>query len=132
MKIRVGLLVPKKDKYKVCSVLDKAHPDFLVQVAEDSQFCQTLRYQNRSKGLVWHYINIDAMEKRIPSFSKNLLLHKYLVLHVYKFLETYPPTQLIGPTRSLISDKTFTYTIIRSYTIIWQVRVVTLNTSFFL
>ena len=51
-----GLLGPKKDKYKVCSLLDKAHPNFWVQTAEDSQFCQALRYQN-SKGLVWHYIN---------------------------------------------------------------------------
>ena len=55
------MLGPKKDKYKVCSLLDKAHPNFWVQAAEDSQFCQALRYQNRSKGLVWHYINIDAM-----------------------------------------------------------------------
>ena len=38
-------------------------------------------------------------------------------------MEKYLPTQLIGPTRLLISEKTFTYTIIRSYTIIWQVRV---------
>ena len=53
-----GLLGPKKDKYKVCSLLDKAHPNFWVQAAEDSQFCQALRYQNRSKGLVRHYILI--------------------------------------------------------------------------
>ena len=52
------MLGPKKDKYKVCSLLDKANPKFWVQAAEDSQ---ALRYQNRSKGLVWHYINIDAM-----------------------------------------------------------------------
>ena len=38
-------------------------------------------------------------------------------------MENYLPTQLIGPTRLLISEKTSTYTIIRSYTIIWQVRV---------
>ena len=56
-----GLLVPKKDKYKLCSLLDKAHPKFQVQAAEDSQICQNLRYQNRTKGLVWRYINIDAM-----------------------------------------------------------------------
>ena len=41
-----GLLGPKKGKYKVCSLLDKAHPNFWVQAAEDSQFCQGLRYQN--------------------------------------------------------------------------------------
>ena len=51
----------KEDKYKVCSLLDKAHPNFWVQAAEDIPFCQALRYQNGSKGLVWHYINIDAM-----------------------------------------------------------------------
>ena len=56
-----GLVGAKKDKYKVCSLLDKAHPKFWVQAAEDSQFCQALRYQNGSKGLVWHYINIDTM-----------------------------------------------------------------------
>ena len=55
------MLGPKKDKYKVCSLLDKAHPNFWVQAAEDSRFCHALRYQNRSKGLVWHYINIDAI-----------------------------------------------------------------------
>ena len=36
-----GLLGPKNDRYKI--------------------FCQALRYQNRSKSLVCHYINIDAM-----------------------------------------------------------------------
>ena len=56
-----GFLGPKKDKHKVCSLHDKAHTNFWVQAAEDSQFCQALRYQNVSKGLVWHYINIDAM-----------------------------------------------------------------------
>ena len=30
---------------------------------------------------------------------------------------------LLGPTRLLISEKSATYTIIWSYTIIWQVRV---------
>ena len=44
------------------SLLDKAHPDFWVQAAEDSQFCQALEYQNGSKGLVWHFIIIDAMD----------------------------------------------------------------------
>ena len=39
-----GLLGPKKDN----TLLDKAHPNFWVQAAEDSQFCQALRYQNRS------------------------------------------------------------------------------------
>ena len=56
-----GLLGPKKDKYKVYSLLNKAQSNFWVQAAEDSQFCQALRYQNRSRGLVWHYNNIDAM-----------------------------------------------------------------------
>ena len=56
-----GLLGPKKDKYKVCSLLAKAHKKFWVFSWLDSQFCQALRYQNRSRGLVWHYINIDAM-----------------------------------------------------------------------
>ena len=42
-----GLLEPKKDKYKVCSLLAKVHKNFW-----DSQFCQALRYQNRSRGLV--------------------------------------------------------------------------------
>ena len=49
------------DKYKACSLLDKVHPKFWAQAAEDSQFCQAIRYQNGSKGLVWHYINIDTM-----------------------------------------------------------------------
>ena len=57
----MGVLGPKKDKYKACSLLDKVHPKFWVQATEDSQFCQALRYQNGSKGLVWHYINMDAM-----------------------------------------------------------------------
>ena len=52
------MLGPKKDKYKVCSLLDKAPSNFWVQAAEDSQFCQALR----SKSLVWHYVNIDAMD----------------------------------------------------------------------
>ena len=47
-----GLLGPKNDKYKVCSLLDKALQIFGPQAAEDSQFCQALRNQNRSKGLV--------------------------------------------------------------------------------
>jgi len=33
-------------------------------------------------------------------------------------------TALLGPTRLLISEKSATYTIKWSYTIIWQVRVV--------
>ena len=33
-------------------------------------------------------------------------------------------TDLLGPTRLLISEKSVTYTINRSYTMIWQVRVV--------
>ena len=57
----ISAIWPKKDEYKVCSLLDKANPKFCVQAAEDSQFCQTLRYQTGCKGLVWHYINIDAM-----------------------------------------------------------------------
>jgi hypothetical protein len=61
------LLVPKKDKYKVCFLIDKALPNFGSQAFEDSQFCQALRNQNRSKDLVWHYINIDAR-----TFSKSL------------------------------------------------------------
>ena len=51
-----GLLGPKKDKYKVCSLLNKAPPNFGSSAAFSCQFCQALRYQNRSKGLVWHYI----------------------------------------------------------------------------
>ena len=68
------MLGPKKDKYKVCSLLDKAHPNFWVQAAEDSQFCQALRYQNRSKGFVWHYINVDAMVdvKKINASNNDL------------------------------------------------------------
>ena len=34
---------------------------YLVQAAEDGQFCQALRYQNGSKGLMWHYINQPTM-----------------------------------------------------------------------
>jgi len=45
-----GLLGPKKDKYKVCSLLDKAQPNFGSTAAFSCQFCQALRYQNRSKG----------------------------------------------------------------------------------
>ena len=56
-----GLLGPKKGKYKVCSLLNKAPPNFGSSAAFSCQFCQALRYQNRSKGLVCHYINIDAM-----------------------------------------------------------------------
>ena len=36
---------------------------YLVQAAEDSQFCQALRYQNGSKGLMWHYINQPTMQQ---------------------------------------------------------------------
>ena len=46
------LLGPKKDKYKVCSLLAKAHKKFWVFSWLDSQFCQAFRYQNRSRGLV--------------------------------------------------------------------------------
>ena len=56
-----GLLAPKKDKNKVCSLLNKAQPNFGSSAAFSYQFCQALRYQNRSKSLVWLYINIDAM-----------------------------------------------------------------------
>ena len=59
----------KNDKCKVCSL-----PDSTLKILgpgswptpEDSQFFQALRYQNRSKGLVWHYINIDAMYMDMP------------------------------------------------------------------
>ena len=61
VKIRVGLLGPKKDKFKVCSLLNKAPSNFGSSAAFRCQFCQALRYQNRSKGFVWHYINVDAM-----------------------------------------------------------------------
>ena len=50
-----GLLGPKKDKYKVCSLLDstlKILGPGSWPTAEDSQFCQALKCQNRSKGLV--------------------------------------------------------------------------------
>ena len=56
-----GLLGSKKDKYKVSSLLNKAQPNFGSSAAFSCQFCQALRYQNRSKGLVCHYINIDTM-----------------------------------------------------------------------
>ena len=69
-----GLLGSQKDKYKVCSFLDKAHPNFWVQAAEDNQFCQALGYQNKSKDLVWHYINIDAMPKIV---LKKMLCHTF-------------------------------------------------------
>ena len=72
MKIRVGLLGPKKDKYKVCSLLNKAPSNFGSLAAFSCQFCQALRYQNRSKGFVWHYINIDAMGN-----TKTVLEFKY-------------------------------------------------------
>ena len=36
-------------------------------------------------------------------------------------------TALLGPTRLLISEKSATYTIKWSYTIIWQVRVVSIR-----
>ena len=57
-----GLLGPEKDKYKVCSLLDKAH------------FCQTLRYQNWGKGLVWHHVNIDAMASSYNDYKRNNLV----------------------------------------------------------
>ena len=60
---KAAFLGPKKDKYKVCSFLNKAPPNFGSSAAFSCQFCQALRYPNRSKGLVWHYINIDAMRK---------------------------------------------------------------------
>ena len=47
-----GLLGPNKDKYKVCSLLNKAPSNFGSSAAFVCQFCQALRYQNRSKGLV--------------------------------------------------------------------------------
>ena len=65
------MLGPKKDEYKECSLLNKAQ--FWFQSAEDSQFYQALRYQNGSKGLVWHY---NAMSSNIWTFFsgiKNLI-----------------------------------------------------------
>ena len=56
-----GLLRPKKDEYKVCSLLNKAQPNFGSSAAFNCQFSQALRYQNRSKGLLLQYINIDPM-----------------------------------------------------------------------
>ena len=56
-----GLLGPKKGKYKVCSLLANAHKKNWVFSWLDSQFCQALRYQNGSKGLVWHYINLEPV-----------------------------------------------------------------------
>ena len=56
-----GLLGSQKDKYKVQSLLDNTPQILGLQAAEDSQFCQALRYQNKSKSLVWQYMNIDAM-----------------------------------------------------------------------
>ena len=56
-----GLLGPKKDKYKVCSLLHKAPPNFGSTAAFSCQFCQALKFQIRSKGFVCHYINIDTM-----------------------------------------------------------------------
>ena len=52
-----GLLGPKKDKYKVCSFLAKAHKIFWVLSWLDSQFFQALTYQNRSRALYY----IDTM-----------------------------------------------------------------------
>ena len=49
-----GLLGPKKGKYKVCSLLNKAPPNFGSSAAFSCQFSQALRYQNRNKGFVWH------------------------------------------------------------------------------
>ena len=37
-----GLVGAKKDKYKVCSLLDKAHPKFWVQAAEDNSYSARL------------------------------------------------------------------------------------------
>ena len=79
-----GLLGPKKDKYKVCSLLDKALPNFGSQAAEDSQFCQALRYQNGSKGLVWHYFvtigyQLEPLDPKWLSFASwfGLPLHQF-------------------------------------------------------
>ena len=47
-----GLLGPKKVKYKVCSLLNNAPPNFGSSAAFSCQFCKALRYKNRSKGLV--------------------------------------------------------------------------------
>ena len=79
------MLGPKKDKCKVCSLLDST-PKILGPgswpTAEDSQFCQVLGYQNKSKGLVWHYIDIDAMghiAHKIRAILKNKSTSFFLV-----------------------------------------------------
>ena len=37
-----GLLGPKKDKYKICSLLDKTHPKFWIQAAEGANSARLL------------------------------------------------------------------------------------------
>ena len=88
-------------------------------------FCIVITRSLKSPSIEKLSMKIEHSGERSQVHLKNCFyfLHKYLVLHVYQILEKYLPTQLLVPIRLLISEKTSTYTIIRSYTIIWQVRV---------
>ena len=71
------------DKYKVCSSLTKAPPNFGSSAAFNCQFCQTLRYQNRSKGLVCHY--------EYMYFLKNVNLVTIIDMHINHNLLIFRP-----------------------------------------
>ena len=70
----------RKIYYTIPSLLNKAPPNFGSSAAFSCQICQALRYQNRSKCLVWHYINIDAMHyTKVQTiwFSSGILAHMH-------------------------------------------------------
>ena len=49
-----GLLGPKKDKYKECSLLDKAHPNFWVQAAETANSATLLDIKTKVRAQCGH------------------------------------------------------------------------------
>ena len=70
------------DKYKVCSLHNKAPPNFGSSAAFSCQFCQALRCQNRSKGLVCHYSVVSI--KRTGCNTRTGWSKKFFLVHEKK------------------------------------------------
>ena len=93
------LLAPKKDKNKVCSLLNKAQSNFGSSAAFSCQFCQVLRNQNKSKGFVWQYINVDAMMNMLLTTTSKSKFFEFMnrnMSHLVTCLGCSTPKDLIS------------------------------------
>ena len=106
----------------ICNVLQSTAAVFMQYV---KTYFRTFQY---NIFLHKYYCRLFVPNQRTQFYLKRLLTLtcQIIVQQILLFFgEKNTYTTLLGPTRLLISEKSATYTIKWSYTIIWQVRVLT-------